>query len=92
VHQTWIYEFDDLVNGSFTIKRQMSGDFISWRNTNPTSYLARWDVGDKGSHRVVVSTTGDLKGFHFSDFGNKLGTRWYWAIGHFSPRDSNPLP
>jgi len=89
VHQAWIFEFNDLVNGSFTIKRQMSGDFISWRNANPTNYLANWDAK---VHRVVVSATGDLRGFHFSDFDNILGTRWWWAIGHFSPRDSNPLP
>ena len=93
MHQTWIFEFDDLVNGSFTIGRQAHGEFISWRYPDdPESTLANWDFGNKGSHRVIVEGTGDLKGFHLSDFGNSLGKRWWWGIGHFSPSDSNPLP
>jgi len=67
----------------------MHGDFVSWRNATPDNYLANWD---EKVHRVVQKATGDLKGFHLSDFDNALGTRWWWGIGHFSPRDSNPLP
>lgn len=84
VIQTWIFEFDDEYEGSITINRRANGDFLGWRSTNPASTLANWDYK---AHRVITEGTGDLKNFHLSDFDNNLGTRWWWGIGHFAPRD-----